>query len=124
MLDMSSISDRMQMNSADPGSDHIQMKSTDSGAGLVQIQTSRPDGNEELNLQAVQQKLEGKTGRAFWRSLDELSAKAGFQDFLHREFPRQAGEWLDDEGRRNFLKIMGASLALAGLGACTKQPVE
>ena len=128
MLDMSPIndggSDRIMLNPTDPGSDHIQMKSTDSGAGLVQIQTSRPAGNEELNLQSVQKKLEGKTGRAFWRSLDELSAKAGFQEFLHREFPRQAGEWLDDEGRRNFLKIMGASLALAGLGACTKQPVE
>src|SRR5205085_9492320 len=31
---------------------------------------------------------------------------------------------LDDDGRRNFLKIMGASLALAGLSACTKQPEE
>jgi len=128
MLDMSSIndrgSDRIQMKSTDPGSDRIQMKSNDPGAGLVQIQTSQPDGNEELNLQAVQKQLEGKKGRAFWRSLDELSGKAGFQDFLHREFPRQAGEWLDDEGRRNFLKIMGASLALAGLGACTRQPVE
>jgi molybdopterin-containing oxidoreductase family iron-sulfur binding subunit len=56
--------------------------------------------------------------------LDELLAKDGFQDYLHREFPRQAGEWLDDDGRRNFLKIMGASLALAGLSACTKQPAE
>src|SRR5262249_4866331 len=30
----------------------------------------------------------------------------------------------DVEGRRNFLKLMGASLALAGLGACTRQPTE
>ena len=28
------------------------------------------------------------------------------------------------EGRRNFLKLMGASLALAGLSACTRQPTE
>ncbi len=76
-----------------------------------------------MNLQSVQSKLANK-GAGYWRSLDELSATEGFQDFLHREFPRQAGEWLDDEGRRNFLKIMGASLALAGLGACTKQPTE
>src|SRR4029077_9401973 len=26
--------------------------------------------------------------------------------------------------RRQFLKLMGASLALAGLGACTRQPAE
>ncbi|MEP6714980.1 MAG: TAT-variant-translocated molybdopterin oxidoreductase [Terriglobia bacterium] len=59
-----------------------------------------------------------------WRSLDELSSTDGFKEYLHREFPRLAGEWVDDEGRRNFLKIMGASLALAGVTACTKQPVE
>jgi molybdopterin-containing oxidoreductase family iron-sulfur binding subunit len=79
---------------------------------------------DPLNLQSVRNRLDSAKGAGFWRSLDELSAAEGFQDFLHREFPRQAGEWLDDEGRRNFLKIMGASLALAGLGACTKQPTE
>jgi MoCo/4Fe-4S cofactor protein with predicted Tat translocation signal len=79
---------------------------------------------DPLNLQTVQKQLNQANGASYWRSLDELSATEGFQDFLHREFPRQAGEWLDDEGRRNFLKIMGASLALAGLGACTKQPTE
>ena len=79
---------------------------------------------DPLSLQSVQATLAKAKGPAFWRSLDELSATEGFQDFLHTEFPRQAGEWLDDEGRRNFLKIMGASLALAGLGACTKQPTE
>ena len=95
------------------------------GDDLVMI-TSNPMSTQgdPLNLQTVQGKLAKAKGPAFWRSLDELSATEGFQDFLHREFPRQAGEWLDDEGRRNFLKIMGASLALAGLGACTKQPTE
>ncbi len=68
-----------------------------------------------LNLESV---------RKYWRSLDELASVDGFKEFLHREFPRQASEWIDDEGRRNFLKIMGASLALAGLSACTKQPTE
>ena len=47
---------------------------------------------------------------------------------LHREFPKQASEWLEDrEGfsRRDFLKVMAASLALAGLhGGCTKEPQE
>src|SRR5580658_9007306 len=64
------------------------------------------------------------TVKKYWRSLDELASADGFKEFLHREFPRQASEWIDDEGRRNFLKIMGASLALAGLSACTKQPTE
>src|SRR5690349_16761790 len=77
-----------------------------------------------LSLQSIQKRLEQAKGTAYWRSLDELFAADGFSEYLHREFPRQAGEWVDDEGRRNFLKIMGASLALAGLSACTKQPTE
>ena len=43
---------------------------------------------------------------------------------LHREFPKGASEWLDAVSRRGFLKLMGASLALAGMTACTKQPLE
>ncbi len=43
---------------------------------------------------------------------------------LHREFPKHASEWTDKSSRRDFLKIMGASLALAGLSACTRQPLE
>ena len=39
-------------------------------------------------------------------------------------FPEQASEWNDPKGRRQFLKLMSASLALAGVGACTKQPPE
>ena len=37
---------------------------------------------------------------------------------LHREFPRQASEWDDAVDRRDFLKLMGASLAFAGLAGC------
>jgi MoCo/4Fe-4S cofactor protein with predicted Tat translocation signal len=82
------------------------------------------DPGEALNLASIRTRLEKAKGAGYWRSLDELTSVAGFKEFLHREFPRQASEWIDDEGRRNFLKIMGASLALAGLSACTKQPTE
>ena len=77
-----------------------------------------------LSVDSIRKTLEKAKGSGYWRSLDELASTEGFKDFLHREFPRQASEWIDDEGRRNFLKIMGASLALAGLSACTKQPTE
>ena len=43
---------------------------------------------------------------------------------VQREFPTQAAEWIDPVSRRGFLKVMGASLALAGLSGCTKQPDE
>jgi molybdopterin-containing oxidoreductase family iron-sulfur binding subunit len=67
-------------------------------------------------------------GPRYWRSLEELADSPGFRDLVEREFPRQAIGWSDDEdpveGRRNFLKLMGASLALGGLAACTRQPTE
>jgi MoCo/4Fe-4S cofactor protein with predicted Tat translocation signal len=79
----------------------------------------------QLDLASVRTQLDSAKGRNYWRSLEELAGTAGFKEMLHREFPRQASEWDGgDEGRRNFLKLMGASLALAGLSACTKQPTE
>ena len=60
----------------------------------------------------------------YWRSLGELADTPEFREYLHREFPEQASEWNDPKGRRQFLKLMSASLALAGVGACTKQPAE
>ncbi|MEX2260815.1 MAG: TAT-variant-translocated molybdopterin oxidoreductase [Bryobacteraceae bacterium] len=84
--------------------------------------------NEDLDLKAIRARLEKARGRHYWRSLEELAATEGFEDWLHREFPRQASEWPEgeagDAGRRQFLKLMGASLALAGLSACTRQPTE
>jgi len=62
-------------------------------------------------------------GRQYWRSLDELSGKPEFKDWLHREFPQGASEWNNGWSRRNFLTLMGASLALAGLAGC-RRPEE
>jgi molybdopterin-containing oxidoreductase family iron-sulfur binding subunit len=64
------------------------------------------------------------SGKQYWRSLEELAETDEFQELLHREFPEQATEWSDPVGRRKFLKLMGASFALAGLTACTRQPAE
>jgi Fe-S-cluster-containing dehydrogenase component/anaerobic selenocysteine-containing dehydrogenase len=47
---------------------------------------------------------------------------------VEREFPRQSMGWSEDEdpveGRRNFLKLMGASIALAGMTGCTREPTQ
>jgi MoCo/4Fe-4S cofactor protein with predicted Tat translocation signal len=81
--------------------------------------------SEPLDLAAIRARLAGAEGPRFWQSLEEIARTEGFGEFLFREFPRQASEWEDDEpGRRKFLKLMGASLALAGLTACTRQPNE
>ena len=77
-----------------------------------------------MDLSAVRSRLAGADGRFYWRSLGELADTPQFREYLHREFPEQASEWNDPKGRRQFLKLMSASLALAGVGACTKQPPE
>src|SRR5262249_50058231 len=59
-----------------------------------------------------------------WRSLDELAGTPAFAEYLAEEFPREAARLAAAVDRREFLKLAGASLALAGLTACTKQPEE
>ncbi len=77
-----------------------------------------------MDASAIRSRLADSGGRLYWRSLGELADTPGFREYLHREFPEQASEWNDPKGRREFLKLMSASLALAGVGACTKQPPE
>jgi molybdopterin-containing oxidoreductase family iron-sulfur binding subunit len=77
-----------------------------------------------MNLSDIRTRLAGLGGRTYWRSLEELADTAEFREYVHREFPAQASEFTDPAGRREFLKLMGASLALAGVSACTRQPEE
>lgn len=58
-------------------------------------------------------------GRAHWRSLDELADTPEFRTFVEREFPSLLPDMTaSDSSRRSFLKMMGASAALAGLAGC------
>jgi molybdopterin-containing oxidoreductase family iron-sulfur binding subunit len=63
-------------------------------------------------------------GRAYWRTLDELAEDPAFRERLYNEFPSEVEAITDPSTRRTFLKLMGASLALAGVTACTTQPEE
>ena len=71
--------------------------------------------NDSNDIQALRAKLHGTRGRTYWRSLEDVAGTPEFKEFLHREFPQNASEWLDPVGRRGFLKLMGASMALAGV---------
>lgn len=61
-----------------------------------------------------------------WGSSSQLNDTPQFREWLEREFPQGAAEMKDEEesgvSRRNFLRLMGASTALAGFGmaACRK----
>jgi molybdopterin-containing oxidoreductase family iron-sulfur binding subunit len=65
-----------------------------------------------------------RSGKKHWRSLEELADTPVFREFVAREFPQQAEGWNDPIERRTFIKLMGASLALAGLSGCVYQPPE
>jgi MoCo/4Fe-4S cofactor protein with predicted Tat translocation signal len=75
-------------------------------------------------LSGVRRRLDGAAGRAYWKSLEELAGDPAVEELLRREFPEQASVFDDPLGRRQFLTLMGASLALAGLTGCTRQPEE
>jgi MoCo/4Fe-4S cofactor protein with predicted Tat translocation signal len=78
-----------------------------------------------MDLAAVRAKLQSKTGKQYWRTLEELAGDPQFEELLHREFPRQApSEWDDSVDRRDFLKLMAASLAFAGLSGCGRTPEQ
>ena len=80
--------------------------------------------NEQLDLAAIRKHLANRQGKMYWRSLNEVANTESFQKFLHREFSEGASEWKDGISRRNFLRLMGASMALAGLTACSNSSLE
>jgi MoCo/4Fe-4S cofactor protein with predicted Tat translocation signal len=75
-------------------------------------------------VEAIRAQLRNSRGRQFWSSLDQLADSPAFRELVEREFPRGASEMPDPVTRRTFLKLMGASLALAGISGCTYMPPE
>ena len=77
-----------------------------------------------LDLNKIRARLESAQGPRYWKSLEELAETEEFQAFVQDEFADRSTDWMDPANRRNFLKLMAASLAFAGVTACTKQPKE
>ncbi|HEX8142130.1 MAG TPA: TAT-variant-translocated molybdopterin oxidoreductase [Pyrinomonadaceae bacterium] len=81
--------------------------------------------DRHINFALMRDRILGRQdGKAYWRSLEEAADTEEFREFVSREFPQAAEEWDDPIERRTFLKLMGASLALAGLSGCVYQPPE
>ena len=86
-----------------------------------------PSKKGKLDLDSLRSQINEaseKAGPEYWRSLEELAGSPAFQEALHREFPKGASEWVDSVSRRGFLKVMGASMALAGMTGCVRLPLE
>ena len=70
----------------------------------------------------LQQRQDAGGGKHYWRSLEELADSPAFRELLQQEFPEQASQWDNALSRRQFLTLMGASLALAGVSGCSVKP--
>jgi MoCo/4Fe-4S cofactor protein with predicted Tat translocation signal len=96
----------------------------DHGHDHEEHEENAPEQEHRLDLATVREKLNQKSGKQYWRTLEELADNPHFEDLLHREFPRHASEWDDAVDRRDFLKLMGASLALAGMAGCGRPDID
>jgi MoCo/4Fe-4S cofactor protein with predicted Tat translocation signal len=79
-------------------------------------------GKEKLDLIQIRSQLEGGDRSRLWRGLDELARTREFKNFQLNEFPYAQEK--SGVSRRDVLKLMSASAAMAGLTACTKLPTE
>src|SRR5437588_4311602 len=85
---------------------------------------AQPEPRREIDYARLRARLAGATGPKYWRRLEELADDADFRAAVAEQFPGGASETLDGVSRRNFLKLASVTLALAGVTACTKQPLE
>ncbi|TPK69592.1 4Fe-4S dicluster domain-containing protein [Mesorhizobium sp. B2-4-19] len=69
-------------------------------------------------IAALRERL--SSGNDMWRSLDEIARTPEFMRFVEAEFPSLADRLPSRLDRRTLLKLMSASLALAGLAGCSQ----
>ncbi len=78
----------------------------------------------KTNFASIRDKILSLNGKEYWRSIEEHADTPEFREFISEEYPHEIEEWDNSLSRRNFVKVMGASLALAGLSGCVIQPNE
>src|SRR6185295_745361 len=97
---------------------------TDSHADNLPLILSRSKDEHRAGEPRDDRERAAAASRAFWRTLEERAGDPAFQERLYNEFPSEIEAITDPVARRAFLKLMGASIALAGVTACTRQPPE
>ncbi len=83
-----------------------------------------PSKDISKNFASMREKILSESGKDYWRSIDELAETPEFEEFVKREYPLHSEDWNNSFNRRTFVKLMGGTLALAGLSGCVIQPPE
>lgn len=83
-----------------------------------------PSPESKQNFALLRDRILSQNGKEYWRSVEEFVDAPEFGEFIAREYPHEIETWDNSLSRRNFVKVMGASLALAGLSGCVIQPPE
>ena len=85
---------------------------------------SSAEARSEISVSSVakfaslRDRILSQNGKEYWRSIEEHADTPEFRDFISEEYPHEIEQWDNSLSRRNFVKVMGASLALAGLSGC------
>src|SRR5687768_6219101 len=83
-----------------------------------------PSQDSKNNFALMRDKILSQNGKDYWRSVDEFVNAPEFEEFVKREYPVHSEDWDNAVSRRTFVKLMGGTLALAGLSGCVIQPPE
>ncbi|HVR42076.1 MAG TPA: TAT-variant-translocated molybdopterin oxidoreductase [Thermoanaerobaculia bacterium] len=76
-------------------------------------------GRRHLDLAAFGARLSGENAPEYWRALEELAEDPSLHEVLREELARESAATGEGVDRRDFLRLMGASVAMGGLAACT-----
>jgi len=83
-----------------------------------------PSPESKKGFAQTREAILSQSGKQYWRSIEEFAGSSEFEDKVKGEFPVNVENWDPSLNRRSFMKVMGASLALAGLSGCVIQPAE
>src|ERR1041385_4156298 len=88
-----------------------------------QIYDQQDESHEDLDLRVLAEQISQADEKTSPRGQPELTKTSDFMEHLEKEYPRHA-QTVHNLNRRDFLKLLSASLALTGLSACVPQPTE